>query len=135
MDSALIAQGIGNYIEEKWIRGSYDIDVNIEVDYRGNGDYLAICTFYHQGIGADIRGRLMLTFKDVVDATDEFIYDDDMWCSAYVDVASCKIDTFDTVHTEDFAIFTEFAKQMHNCLHDIYYSLPSEGERYYFYVG
>lgn len=133
MDSELIKQGIADYIEERWTY-RYNID-NISVDYKGNGDYIAICTYYKEGYGGDIRGRIIITFYDVKDITDEIVDDDDLWFSAYVNVASVKIDTLNTVHTEDLYNFSEFSKAMYNCLHSIYSELPAnENDRLDFYV-
>lgn len=131
MDSELIKQGISTFIEEKW---NYpQVINNISVEYKGNGDYIAICTYYKEGYGGDIRGRIIITFRDVVDASDDYPYDDDPWCSAYVDVASVKIDTIDTVHTEDLYHFSEFSKNMYKCLYNIYSDLPTGG-KFDFYV-
>ena len=134
MDPEMIKQGISTYIEEKWINGFYGMNINISVEDKGN-NYTAICTFYKEGYGGDIRGRTLITFRDVRDATDEFVDDgdDDLWCSAYVDV-TCKIDTINTAHTEDLHEFAKFAESMYEFLNNIYYSLPSESERHYFYV-
>ena len=133
MDSGLIKQGIADYIEERWTY-RYNID-NISVDYKGNGDYIAICTYYKEGYGGDIRGRIIITFYDVKDITDEIVDDDDLWFSAYVNVASVKIDTINTVHTEDLYSFSKFANDMHDCLQTIYSDLPAnENDRLDFYV-
>ena len=135
MDSEMIKQGIADYIEERWTYHYGIHSDNIVVEYKGNDDYIAICTYYKEGYGGDIRGSLIITFKDVVDVTDEFVDDgdDDMWCSAYVDVASVKIDTIDTVHTEDLYHFSEFSKDMYECLYNIYSELPAN-DKFNFYV-
>lgn len=133
MDSELIKQGISTFIEEKWIHGFYDMNINISVEDKGNDYYIAICTYYREGYGGDIRGRIIITFRDVVDITDEVADDDDMWCSAYVDVTSVKIDTINTVHTEDLYHFSEFSKDMYKCLYNIYSELPAD-DKFDFYV-
>ena len=134
MDSEMIKQGIIDYIQENMCDCFDDVNENIVVENKGN-DYTAICTYYKQGYAGDVRGRIIITFRDVADASGDYPYDDDLWYSAYVDVSSCKIDTINTVHTEDLQEFAKFAKSMYKCLHGIYYILPNnENERYYFYV-
>lgn len=133
MDPEMIKQGISNYIEERWFSRFPDMNITISVEDKGN-NYTAICTFYKEGYGGDIRGRTLITFKDVRDAADEVVDDENLWCSAYVDVTSVKIDTINTVHTEDLQEFAEFANSMYKFLSNIYYSLSSVSERYYFYV-
>lgn len=133
MDSELIKQGISTYIIDEW---TYHYGIrsndNIAVEYKGNGDYIAICTYYKKGYGGDIRGRIIITFYDVVDVTEEVSDNDTMWFSAYVK-ASVKIDAIDTVHVEDLYYFSEFANDMYDCLRIIDSDLPADG-KFDFYV-
>lgn len=128
MDSELIKQGIINFIDEEW---TYLYGIrrdNIAVEYKGDSYYIAICTYYQEGYGGDIRGRIIITFRDVMDVSDNYPYDDDPWCSAYVDVASVKIDAIDTVHEQDLYYFSELAQDMRDCLKTIYSDISAEGK-------
>ena len=136
MNSEVIKEGINNYIQDNWTDCIHGIYENIVVE-GDNSNYTAICTFYKDGHGGDTRGRIIITFKDVVDITDEVgdVNDDELWCEAYVDVASCRIETIDTVYTEDLYTFSQLSKDMYECLYRIYRDIPAnENDKLSFYV-
>lgn len=133
MDSAIVKDAIANYIQENWLQ-FYNMKENVVVDYEGDSNYTAICTYYKQGYGSDTRGRIIITFKDVIPASDEE-FPDELWFSAYVDVVSCKIDALDTAHPDDLLSFAEFSNEMYKCLSQIYSELPAnENDRFDFYA-
>lgn len=135
MNSKFIKEGIKNYIQDNWTNCIHGIDENVVVE-GDDSNYTAICTFYKEGHGGDTRGRIIITFKDVVDITDEMGDDEeDLWCAAYVDVASCRIATIDTVYSEDLYQFSQLSKDMYKCLDRIYQDFPAnKNEKLSFYV-